>query len=329
MPVLCGINRDNFGAMVVAAGKPPARANGWGIAPDATRYVNILTGAIPAGVSRASGIVFDSDGDLCMTVTKAGARLYQGFLRRDDGVMVATYNPPGAGSRMVHAPIGPLLVDADGAVHISGGFDGTNLAAWYRFGAGITQSGGFASAWADQSGNGRDLLQGTGAAQPAVNPDGSLLFNGTSHTMRALFTLPQPATVCVLANPITWTLNDRLWNAAGFVNGPRVAQTNLTPQLQYFCTTGVTAISASLGAYHTFVAVANDTSSVLRIDSTEQTGASGTTALDGITLCAAAGGGGNWGNFEVKEMVVFSSALDATRRAAMAAYLASVGGITI
>jgi len=59
MPVLFGINRDNFGAMVVAAGKPPARANGWGIAPDATRYVNILTGAVPAGVSRASGLVFD------------------------------------------------------------------------------------------------------------------------------------------------------------------------------------------------------------------------------------------------------------------------------
>lgn len=204
-----------------------------------------------------------------------------------------------------------------------------NVAAWYRYGQGIAQAGGFASAWADQSGNGRDLLQAAGAQQPAVNPDGSLLFNGTSHTMRALFTFPQPATVCVLANPITWTIQDRLWNSAGFSAGPRVAQTNLTPQLQYFCTTGVAVISASLGAYHTFVAVANDTSSVLRIDYTEQTGASGTTALDGITLCAGAGGGANFGNFEVKEMVVFPFALDAQQRLLMQRYLASVGNLVI
>ncbi len=328
MPVLCGINRDNFGAMVVAAGKPPARANGWGIAPDATRYVNILTGAIPAGVSRASGIVFDSDGDLCMTVSKSGARLYQGFLRRDDGVMVATYNPPGAGARMVHAPIGPLLVDADGAVHISGGFDGTNLAAWYRFGAGITQAGGFASAWADQSGLGRDLTQGTGAAQPAVNPDGSLLFNGTAHWMQALFTLPQPATVCMLAKPVSWTNADRAWS--GGTGSSRLSQTTATPQIAYAQTTGTTASAdATIGNYHSIIVVANDTNNVLRVNNTtEQTGGGGSGALGGITLCATSAGANN-GNFEIKEVVIFSEALSLARRAAMATYLASVGGITI
>lgn len=41
-----------------------------------------------------------------------------------------------------------------------------NLAAWYRGDMGITLNGGTVSAWADQSGNGRHLTQGTAAQQP-------------------------------------------------------------------------------------------------------------------------------------------------------------------
>lgn len=204
-----------------------------------------------------------------------------------------------------------------------------SLAAWYRYGQGITQAGGFASAWADQSGNGRDLLQAAGVNQPAVNPDSSLLFNGTSHFMRVVFTLPQPATVCVLAKPVTWTSSDRLWNAAGFSAGPRVGQITSSALVQYACDVGGTTISASLGAYHAFVTVADGTSNVMRVDSSEVTGGTGTVALDGITLCAGSGGGSGWGNFEVKEAVVFSIGLSAVQRAQMVRYLAAVGGLSI
>lgn len=44
------------------------------------------------------------------------------------------------------------------------------LAAAFDANFGITASGGFASAWADQSGNGRNLLQATGANQPIHLP---------------------------------------------------------------------------------------------------------------------------------------------------------------
>jgi len=158
--------------------------------------------------------------------------------------------------------------------------------------------------------------------------DGSLLFNGTSHFMRAVFTFSQPATVCVLANPITWTTGDRLWNAAGFSAGPRVAQVTSSALMQYACDTGSSTISASLGAYHAFVTVANGASNVMRVDNSEVTGGTGTVALDGITLCAGAGGGANFGNFEVKEMVVFPFALDAQQRLLMQRYLARVGGLS-
>lgn len=45
-----------------------------------------------------------------------------------------------------------------------------SLAARFDAALGITSSGGFASAWADQSGNGRNLLQATGANQPIHLP---------------------------------------------------------------------------------------------------------------------------------------------------------------
>lgn len=51
-----------------------------------------------------------------------------------------------------------------------------NLAARFDANLGITASGGFASAWADQSGNGRNLLQATGANQPIHLP-----FAGTKY----------------------------------------------------------------------------------------------------------------------------------------------------
>lgn len=49
-----------------------------------------------------------------------------------------------------------------------------NLAARFDAALGITSSGGFASAWADQSGNGRSLLQATGANQPIHLPVGTI-----------------------------------------------------------------------------------------------------------------------------------------------------------
>lgn len=49
-----------------------------------------------------------------------------------------------------------------------------NLAARFDAALGITSSGGFASAWADLSGNGRSLLQATGANQPIHLPVGTI-----------------------------------------------------------------------------------------------------------------------------------------------------------
>ena len=44
--------------------------------------------------------------------------------------------------------------------------DKSGLLFWFKTDAGVTESGGLVSAWADQSGNGRDASQSSGALQP-------------------------------------------------------------------------------------------------------------------------------------------------------------------
>lgn len=67
----------------------------------------------------------------------------------------------------------------------------SGLQAWYRADSGdITQSGGFVSQWNDKSGNGRHLVQGTGANQPAYTSSAAAFgnqpvvdFDGSAHFM--------------------------------------------------------------------------------------------------------------------------------------------------
>lgn len=64
----------------------------------------------------------------------------------------------------------------------------TGLALWLKGDAGITQAGGTVSLWADQSGNGLDLSQATGANQPtyvasAINGLPGVSFDATNKVL--------------------------------------------------------------------------------------------------------------------------------------------------
>lgn len=61
------------------------------------------------------------------------------------------------------------------AVSVFSPSDLPNLEAWYKADAGITTVSSAVSVWADQSGNGRDMTQGTAANRPAY---GSETLNG-------------------------------------------------------------------------------------------------------------------------------------------------------
>lgn len=85
-----------------------------------------------------------------------------------------------------------------------------SLAAWYRGDLGITLNGGTVSAWADQSGNGRHLTQGTAANQPTygtasgMRGHAALAFDGTNDILSsAAFDMPRALSLFVVCGALT------------------------------------------------------------------------------------------------------------------------------
>jgi hypothetical protein len=97
------------------------------------------------------------------------------------------------------------------------------LVAWYRSDLGITLNGSTVSAWADQSGNGHHLTQGTGAQQPTYqasdagwNGRPSLLSTiNTSSLGTGIFSQAQPVTIYFVSNMSTASANQTPINGTG------------------------------------------------------------------------------------------------------------------
>lgn len=141
----------------------------------------------------------------------------------------------------------------------------TSLVAWFRRGVGVTSSGGFASAWADQSGNGRDLLQANGAHQPAYDGSAVLTFDGVSDRMEAVFALNQPHQVSMLMNLETVVAGRVFFD--GSVAYAQVFVANATPTLSaYAGASAITSDTLSAATYHALTTLFNGASSSITID---------------------------------------------------------------
>lgn len=208
-----------------------------------------------------------------------------------------------------------------------------NLAAWYRYRRGITNTSGGVSSWADASGRQRPLLQATSAIRPTMMSDGTLLFDGVGDYMQAAFTLIQPFTVFMLFQQVTWTSGDVIFDGA--TGTTKVTQTASTPELTL---DGGSALSASntipVGKFGVMACVFNGATSRLRAagggPTVSVTGNAGSNNPGGITI-GATRTPGNYSNIMVREIAIYSVAQDATTRLQILRYLgrlgASVGGI--
>lgn len=162
---------------------------------DGSLKISLIGSAVPAGAIYNGGLAYAPDGSLYVKLTQGAlsGQTYNGGLAcTPDGALYVANSTPAASATFRRG----LLCRADGAVHVSdatvatvrhdGGVPKDNagrlfvgiplsgLAASFDANTGITSSGGFASAWADQSGNGRNLLQATGANQPIHLPVGAI-----------------------------------------------------------------------------------------------------------------------------------------------------------
>jgi hypothetical protein len=201
--------------------------------------------------------------------------------------------------------------------------------AWYQYGVGISFSDGFVDAWADQSVNGRHLLPITPANRPSLSQDNSLLFNGANQYLKtAAFTLNQPETVYILGRQVTWTTNDRFCDGNAASSGSirqGAGGAGSSPQIAITAGSNVATNSGLvLNTYGVICAIFNGASSSLQINNgAATTGNAGAENMGGFTL-GATGAGASFGNVQIKEVIIFSSAHDADTRTAVSRYLSAV-----
>lgn len=198
-----------------------------------------------------------------------------------------------------------------------------NLAAWFVAGVGITSAGGLVSQWADQSGNGRHLKQATGTNQPALQADGTILFDGIDNFLKCdAFTLNQPVSGYMVFKQVTWTNNDRVYDGDGN-DSMGLYQTAVTPRLLMFAGTVGSAASTQLplDTYGAMANVWNGAASVMQINNNSGiTGDAGAGNAGGFTL-GSNGTASAFANIQVKEVILFAAAHDAPTRAGVIAYL--------
>jgi hypothetical protein len=197
----------------------------------------------------------------------------------------------------------------------------------------ITESGGAVSQWADKSGNGHDLTQGTGANQPTtgtrtINSRNVVDFDGVSDRMVSGSlspTLTQPNTIFAVFVPDA-TSSQYLFDAIGGAN-----RNALLFDTGYRPFAGV--LPARTGAVLTVPQITrtvfDGTSSSLHIDGASAfAGDAGTNSFESMTLGSRYDGTGSIDG-AVAEVIVVDGALTAQQISDTETYLAHKWGITL
>lgn len=201
---------------------------------------------------------------------------------------------------------------------------------WNKFNSGITVTGAGVSQWSDQTANANHFLQGTDANRPALQGDGSILFDGLAFHLRATYTLNQPLSIYLLGRQVTWTLNRYVFDGAS-ANGGRLFQSNTSPKVALGIVPGFTGSGEwAINEYDAVSAVINGASSSTQINNNPAvTGDAGSNNPGGTTLGCTGGTPASFSNIQAKEFVVFNSAHAGMARSRMITYLAGVGNLFI
>ena len=210
--------------------------------------------------------------------------------------------------------------------------DFPGLEVWYDASTtnGVTRSGSNVTAWLDQSGNSRDLLQGTTLSQSTYIPSllnglGGIRFDGSNDFLSRSFSLSQPLTYFMVVKYVTVVANSACF--FGYTNvGNRPRLYNLGGSYYAYAGAGITGGTVDTNPHYMQVEF-NGTSGVVREDgSTVASGDIGTNATDGLTV-ARNPAGSQYGNIEAYELFIYNNILSANDSATANGYLKKKWGL--
>ncbi len=206
-----------------------------------------------------------------------------------------------------------------------------SLYARYRADLGITISTGVSN-WADQSGNSRDLSQGTGGNQPTLVSAGFngydyIQFDGSNDFLSRVQALVQPIHVFIAFIADTWTASDAVISFRDASSDPsdlRVAQVTSTPQIKQIGSSTGNTVSPTLGSRYLLQSFFSGASSFQALNN--DAAVTGTTVNNDAThfiLGASGLGGGNAGDINVAELVIFNAEVTGADLTALKTYFNS------
>ncbi len=220
-----------------------------------------------------------------------------------------------------------------GSVAAFSPLDITGCQLWVKSDTGVTDAGGGAcSSWADQSGNSRDLTEGTNRPSiqtNQVNGYSGIRFDGSNDKLSTpTFTLNQPFTVFSALKVITNTNARRAYGANAGASGTTLVLRGGTTVQINDSSSGSDGASASMtsGTYYIVKLIGNGTSSVLALNNGSDN-TSGTNVDDPLVSAVAfqlgCQNGASFANVEFAEVIVYNSAVSGANLTSLLSYFQS------
>jgi hypothetical protein len=215
----------------------------------------------------------------------------------------------------------------------------SGLVLWLRADLGVTIGTGVSS-WADQSGNGNNVTQGTGAKQPTFVASGGA--NNTPYVQGV------KASATSLGGTFTWAQPAELFAVMQWGGSPASGDTaidghggnngrvylNGTTNMNFGTDGGINVVIVSgpvITNWQRYDALWNGTSGIAYVASTQSTQLSGTGVgtgnPSGITLFSFGDGASAPANVNIAEVFGYSRVLSASERAAANAYIRTRYGV--
>jgi hypothetical protein len=222
-------------------------------------------------------------------------------------------------------------VPANGKIPLTSG-----LQLWLRSDLGITIGTGV-SAWADQSGNGNNVVQATGSKQPTYSASDAA-FNGQASLLFAIanlqtlgnagWNLPQPMTMYAVGS-IGVPTGLQAFIDSSAASEVFLGQTSASQHWYLYAGGNIIGGKTNDAFPHAFCGVVNGASSALYVDDSQVADGSGASGANASQVLAIGGTTGTYLGGKIAEIIIYNVAHTAAQRETTFTYLSQRYGLSV